>query len=93
MNESLYDLGKSITALFRQAIGIAKAELDEILETGNREANHIEHVLDMMPGFCCAPDMLIEYKRLCRHFYTIDPQAAVEYVHAYREIWRIPGKR
>jgi hypothetical protein len=27
------------------------------------------------------------YKKLCRYYYNIDPQATVEYVNAYRDMW------
>lgn len=44
--------------------------------------------------------MLLNYKRLCRHYFTINPQATVDYVHAYREMWdmademqRVEGSR
>lgn len=90
MNESLRDLGESITALFRQAIDIAKAEVDDILQTDDRNANRIEPLLDMMLGYCRDHDMLFEYKRLCRHYYTINPQATADYVHAYRDLWDTP---
>ena len=40
-----------------------------------------------MLGLCCDPDMLMVFKRLCRHYYGIDPAAAAGYVQAYREMW------
>jgi hypothetical protein len=30
---------------------------------------------------------LLLYKKLCRHYYAIDPAASAAYVHAYREMW------
>jgi hypothetical protein len=37
--------------------------------------------------------MLGLYKKLCRHYYQIDPQAVLFYVNAYREMWGEEGKR
>ena len=45
-----------------------------------------------MLGFCCDPDMLIVFKRLCRYYFTIEPQATAEYIQAYREMWDTPDE-
>lgn len=90
MNESLRDLGRSITGVFRDAIQIANAEVDDIIRCGVQDGQRIDHQLDFMLGFCCAPEMLDVFKRLCRYYYTIDPAATAEYIHAYRKLWDTP---
>jgi hypothetical protein len=90
MNESLRDLGESITGAFCEAIQIAHAEVDDIIRCNVQDSQRIDHQLDFMLGFCCDPEMLIVFKRLCRYYYTINPQATVEYIHAYREMWDTP---
>jgi hypothetical protein len=35
--------------------------------------------------------MLMLYRKLCRHFYGIDPSAAADYVNAYREMFDEEG--
>lgn len=90
MNESLRDLGESITGAFCEAIQIANAEVDDIIRCGVQDSQRIDHQLDFMLGFCCDPEMLNVFKRLCRYYYTINPQATVEYIHAYREMWDTP---
>jgi hypothetical protein len=39
-------------------------------------------------------DCLELFRRLCRHYWDIDPAATAGYVHAYREMWDSdePGK-
>ncbi len=44
------------------------------LRSGHSDTRRIEHQLDYMLGFCSDPDMLRAYKRLCRHYFDIDPQ-------------------
>ncbi|MDZ4316311.1 MAG: hypothetical protein U0989_16285 [Azonexus sp.] len=90
MNESLRDLGESITGAFCEAIQITNAEVDDIIRCGVQDSQRIDHQLDFMLGFCCDPEMLNVFKRLCRYYYTINPQATVEYIHAYREMWDTP---
>ncbi len=81
-----------MVALFRQAVPLANAEVDAIIQGGERDSQHIEHQLDHMVGFCCDPDMLVVFKRLCRYYDGIDPVAAAEYVNAYRKMWDTPDE-
>lgn len=52
-----------------------------------QDANKIEHLLDYMLGFCFDSEMLLLYKKLCRYYFKIDPEATAHYVYAYREMW------
>jgi hypothetical protein len=76
-----------MVALFRRAVPLAEAKVDAIIQSGEQDTQRIEHQLDHMIGFCCDPDMLVVFKRLCRHYYGMDPVAAAGYVQAYREMW------
>ncbi len=40
-----------------------------------------------MLDFCFDDKMLLLYKKLCRYYYDINPEATVSYVYAYREMW------
>lgn len=92
MTDNLHQLAGQVVALFRQAIPLANAEVDAILQRGERDATRIEHQLDDMLSFCCDPDMLLAFKRLCRYYFTIDPVAAAWHVNAYREMWDMPDE-
>ncbi len=37
--------------------------------------------------FCGHEPVLQLYKKLCRHYWDIDPAATADYVNAYREYW------
>lgn len=87
MSDNLHQLAGQMVTLFRQAAAHANAEVDDIIQTRDRDTQRIEHQLDHMLSFCCDPDMLLAFKRLCRYYYAIDPVATVGYVHAYREMW------
>ena len=71
---------------------LANAEVEAIIQSGERDNQRIEHQLDHMLDFCCDPDMLLVYKRLCRYYYGIDAVAAAGYVNAYREMWDMPDE-
>jgi hypothetical protein len=90
MTDNLDQLAGHMVALFRQAVPLARAEVDAIIQNGERDTQHIEHQLDHMLGFCCDPEMLVVFKRLCRYYFDINPVAAIEHVQAYREMWDRP---
>ena len=92
LDSNLRQLAERMQGLFRDAIAQANAEVDDIVQYNDRDTRRIEHLLDHMLGFCCDPDMLLAYKRLCRHYFAIDPVATAGYVHAYREMWDTPDK-
>jgi hypothetical protein len=92
MTDNLDQLAGQMVALFRQAVPLANAEVDAIIQSGEQDTNCIEHQLDHMLGLCCDPDMLVVFKRLCRYYYGIDPVAAAGHVQAYREMWDMPDE-
>ena len=89
-NESFGLIGQQLTTLFHQAIHIASVEVDDIIQRGERDNACIDRQLDFMIGFCCDPDMLVVFKRLCRYYFAIDPVATAEHINAYREMWDTP---
>jgi hypothetical protein len=92
MTDNLDQLAGQMVALFRQAVPLANAEVDAIIQGGERDTQHIEHQLDHMLSLCCDPDMLVVFKRLCRYYYGIDPVATAGYVQACREMWDMPDE-
>ena len=91
-DDTLHQLAGQIAALFHQAVPLANAEVDDIIQSGDRDTQRIDHQLDHMLGFCCDPGMLLVFKRLCRYYYDIDPMATAEHINAYREMWDRPDE-
>jgi hypothetical protein len=73
--------------LARQAKSLYSVEVDAIINDKIRDSNRIEYCLDGMLGFCFDDEMLLLYKKLCRYYFDIDPEATVFYVNSYREMW------
>jgi len=71
----------------REAVAQYTPVVENILRTGSRDVRAIEQTLDGLLDFCGSDPALQLYRRLCRHYFSIDPAAAVQYVHAYREMW------
>ena len=81
------EIAKTGQKLARRAEQQYALEVETILQTQNREHQHIERLLDLMLDFCFDSKVLDLYKKLCRYYFEIDPRATASYVNAYREMW------
>ncbi len=77
----------ALQTLREQAIETLTPTLQELVRSGSRDVQRIEHTLDQLLDVACLPKGLALFKTLCRHYWTLDPQATASYVHAYREMW------
>lgn len=85
--QSIGELAEDAQKLARQAVQQYSAEVDAIMKAQIRDSQRIERCLDGILDFCFDDGMLSLYKKLCRYYYEIDPEATVSYVSAYREMW------
>ena len=85
--QAIRTLAGSMRDLQRQAAQAYLPVVDDILRTRSRDTQHIEHTLDGLLDFCGHEPALQLYKKLCRHYWDIDPSATADYVNAYREYW------
>lgn len=88
------ELLKSVNALARELQGLQAAAVaqytpvvETLIATGSRDARQIERTLDGLLDFCGHGSALDLYRRLCRHYFDIDPVATASYINAYREWW------
>ncbi len=73
--------------LVREAEKLYTLEVAGIIKDQECAPKRIEHCLDGFLGFCFDDNMLLLFKKLCRHYYTIDPVATSEYVYIYKDMW------
>ncbi len=78
--------------LARQAHAEYNPEVDTVIHDRCRDSTRIERLLDGILDFCFDPEMLHLYKKLCRYYFAIDPEATVSYVNSYRDMWDDDGK-
>ena len=91
--ESVSRLANQLQDLNKQAVSEYGPEVEAILLSRDRDARHIEHMLDGLLDFCGYEPALMLYKKLCRHYFDIDPAATGFYVNAYREMWESEPER
>jgi hypothetical protein len=80
-------LAGGMRELQEQALLQYKPVVDGILRAGSRDTRHIEQTLDGLLDFCGHEPVLHLYKKLCRHYWDIDPTATAGYITAYRAYW------
>ena len=83
----LCDAVAPIEQIHRDAVRAYTPVVEIILRSGSRDVGQIEHTLDRLLDFCGHAPALLLYRRLCRHYFGIDPAATVDYVNAYREFY------
>lgn len=85
--QSIKPLVESLQALNQQAVTEYAPVVENILRSRSRDTEHIEHTLDGLLGFCGYEPALVLFKKLCRHYWEIDPVATARQINAYREFW------
>ena len=73
--------------LAQEAEKLYTVDVDAIIKSQDNDPDRIEHCLDGILDFCFDENMLLLFKKLCRHYYTIDPVATSEYVYIYKDMW------
>ncbi|MBM3163053.1 MAG: hypothetical protein FJZ79_07005 [Chlorobi bacterium] len=61
--------------------------VESIISSKSRDVRHIQHTLDRLLDFGFYDPMVELFRRLCRHYYSIDAEAATDNVLTYREMW------
>ena len=83
----LQTLTADLQALRAQGIAELKPTVQDLVRSGSRDVQRIEHTLDQLLELAYLPEGLALFKTLCRHYWTLDPQATADYVNIYRELW------
>lgn len=87
MYSAISAIAEGMRDLQQQAAQQYRPVVDNILRTRSRDTHQIEHTLDGLLDFCGHEPVLEMYKKLCRHYWAIDPAATAYYINAYREYW------
>jgi hypothetical protein len=74
-----------LRVLRAQAVAVYQPEVEGIIARRSRDIDHIEHTLDGLLSFCGDAAALALFKRLCRYYWDLDPEATARHVLAYRD--------
>ena len=87
MIEQLIPLIEQVQALHRQAYRQYLPEVDALIKSNIKDDNTIQALLDRLLDFCGDEQMLLLFKKLCRYYWDINPQATAEYINLFRELF------
>ena len=87
ISPELRKLVEAFQKLPKQAYSAYAPLVEDAIRNNSRDTQEIEHLLDGILSFCFDDTMLALFKKLCRYYYFIDPEAAAAQVYAYREMW------
>jgi len=89
--KSIFKLAKQMKSLqqeaVKQTLAVYEQEIEDIIHNKISNKKRIEQALDSLLEVAFDERILKLYKRLCRHYYFIDPRASIFYVNSYRDIW------
>lgn len=86
--QELYDICKNIIDLNKQRYVIIKDEIEDIIRNNISDNMKIERKLDEMLDillFYETNESLLTFRKLCKYYFYINPQATVDYINYYRE--------
>ena len=61
--------------------------VNEIIKKKITDDNHIQRTLDGLLDFCFDEDVLYLYRTLCKYYYDVNPQATIDYIDYYKEMY------
>ncbi|MBK8518761.1 MAG: hypothetical protein IPL55_21505 [Saprospiraceae bacterium] len=80
-------MAAQIQALNKQAYISYVPEVDYLIIHRVKDDKTIQHILDGLLDFCGDENVLLLYKKLCRYYWDVNPQATANYINFYREMW------
>lgn len=87
LTSELRALAASLSAVQAQGVADYAPIVDDLIASDCRDVNRIEQILDGVLDFAGHPHGLALFRRLCRHLWHLDQQAAADYVQIYRACW------
>ncbi len=86
--QELYDMCKTIIDLNKQKYEVIKDEIEKIIRDNVRDEMYIQRKLDEMLDillFYENDDSLLLFRRLCKYYFSINPQVTAQYINYYKE--------
>lgn len=86
--ERIFDMCRELIKLQKQQYEIVKREIDGIINNKIRNEMYIERKLDEMLDILSSyetDETLLTFRKLCRYYFDINPQATADYIMIYKE--------
>lgn len=85
--EGIRELIEASERIYRLAEQEYTPMVNSLIQNECKDSQRIERLLDNLLSCACDEKILILFKKLCRYYYQINPDATAYYVDAYRKMW------
>ena len=85
--ESMKSVATQLTQIHQQIVQLQEPVVEQLILSQSCDKQSIEQTLDRLLDVACCDAGLKLFRRLCRHYWTINPESTASYIHAYREMW------
>lgn len=85
--ENIKPLIEEIALIHHKAYYEYKPHVEHLIASKITDDNTIQKILDYLLDHACNDEVLLLYKKLCRYYWDINPQATADYINYYREMW------
>lgn len=80
-------IAKELQTIYSRAETDYTSAVNDVIRSQNKDVKEIEHLLNYMLDFADNEKILALYRKLCRYYLDINPQATSEYIQSYKEIY------
>ena len=85
--ESIKGVATQLSQIHQQIVQLQEPVVGRLILSHSRDQQAIEQTLDRLLDVACCDAGLKLFRRLCRYYWTINPEATASYINAYREMW------
>ncbi len=90
--EAIFKLVSHLKKTQKQALEHWVPIVEGLIQSNSKNQKEIERTLDYLLDVSSDENGLPIYRKLCRHLYEIDPNAAIYYVNSWKEMWDEEGQ-
>ena len=87
LTDNIRGIAKELQAIYSQAETYYTSAVDDVIRRQSKDEKEIEHILNYMLDFTDNKKILTSYRKLCRYYLDINPQATAEYIQSYKELY------
>lgn len=87
LNDDIRIIAERMQTLYLQAESDYSYSVNYLIQSKITDEKEIEHLLNYMLDFVDNKKILALYRKLCRYYYFINPQATAEYIQSYKELY------
>lgn len=85
LDENILELFRTVVKLQEQKYRLAESEINFIIKNKIKDDNRIQRAIDEILEFLENDEALLLFRRICKYYLKINPEATVHYINYYIE--------